>query len=74
MKRSMPAIRELATAFAGVPGIIPMNAGLPPADVFPLSSIQLNLKDNTSIMIDRKEDVSPPFNSVSNTPAMRGNV
>lgn len=56
-KRMMPALRELAAASHGVPGLLPLNAGLPPSDVFPIQSIQLNLENGSQLVIEDKADV-----------------
>ena len=54
-KRLMPGLRALATAFKGVPGILPVNAGLPPLDAFPIANIQITLKDGSTMVIKDDE-------------------
>jgi len=55
--RLLPGLRVLATAFTGVEGIIPLHGGLPPATAFPLSAIQLTLKDGSKIDISDPQEV-----------------
>ena len=57
--RLMPGLRVLATAFNGLPGMIPLHGGLPPREAFPLSSMQLTLKDGTTIDINDPSEVAP---------------
>ena len=56
--RLMPGLRVLATAFNGLPGMIPLHGGLPPQEAFPLSSMQLTLKDGTTININDPSEVA----------------
>jgi hypothetical protein len=56
--RLLPGLRVLATAFNGIEGIIPLHGGLPPASAFPLSAIQLTLKDGTKIDITEPQEVN----------------
>ena len=59
--RLMPGLRVLATAFNGLPGMIPLHGGLPPKEAFPLSSMQLTLKDGTTIDINDPIEVAISF-------------
>ena len=65
--RLLPGLRQLATAFTGMEDIIPLHGGLPPASAFPLSAIQLTLKDGTKIDITDQQEVrlaQQPFPSL----------
>ena len=50
--RQMAGLRKLVTAFAGVPGIIGLHGGLPPASSFPIKGVTLTLEDGRKIEID----------------------
>ena len=56
-EREMPKLRQLATAFNGIPGLIPLHGGLPPASAFPLTGLQLTMKDGTTIDIRDPQEV-----------------
>eukprot|EP00884_Botryococcus_braunii_P000742 jgi/Botrbrau1/10669/Bobra.53_2s0024.1 len=57
-KRRMPALRSLITAFSGVPGVIGMHGGFPPADAFPFESISFKLRDGSSFEISEPSKVA----------------
>ena len=59
-QRIMPGLRVLATAFAGIPGIIPLQGGLPPSEAFPLTGISLRLRDGSTIDINEQSEVCLP--------------
>lgn len=48
----------LATKFNGIEGLIPLHGGLPPASAFPLTALQLTLKDGTKVDIAKEEEAS----------------
>ncbi len=48
----MAGLRKLVTAFAGVPGIIGLHGGLPPASAFPITELTYTLKDGQKIVVD----------------------
>lgn len=48
----MAGLRRLVTAFAGVPGIIGLHGGLPPASAFPITELTFTLKDGQKIVVD----------------------
>ena len=50
--RQMAGLRKLVTAFAGVPGIIGLHGGLPPASSFPIKGVTLTLEDGRKLEID----------------------
>jgi hypothetical protein len=50
--RGMPALRTLVTTFTGVPGIIGLHGGLPPATAFPFTEISIKLRDGSSFEIN----------------------
>ena len=50
--RQMAGLRKLVTAFAGVPGIIGLHGGLPPASAFPIREMSFTLKDGQKIVVD----------------------
>ena len=56
-QRIMPGLRVLATAFTGLPDIIPLHGGLPPADAFPLSGLSLRLRDGATVEIEDEDEV-----------------
>jgi hypothetical protein len=56
-KRRMPALRSLITAFTGVPGVIGLHGGFPPADAFPFESISVKLRDGSSFEISEPSKV-----------------
>ena len=55
-KRLMPGLRVLATKFNGIEGLIPLHGGLPPASAFPITAVQLTLKDGTKVEIKHKDE------------------
>ena len=50
--RRMAGLRKVVTAFAGVPGIIGLHGGLPPATAFPIKGVTLTLEDGKKVEID----------------------
>lgn len=50
--RQMAGLRKVVTAFAGVPGIIGLHGGLPPATAFPIKGVTLTLEDGHKVEID----------------------
>lgn len=56
-KRLMPGLRVLATKFNGIEGLIPLHGGLPPASAFPITAMQLTLKDGTKVDIKDEDEV-----------------
>ena len=50
--RQMAGLRKVVTAFAGVPGIIGLHGGLPPATAFPIKGLTLTLEDGRKLEID----------------------
>jgi kynurenine/2-aminoadipate aminotransferase len=50
--RQMAGLRKLVTAFAGVPGIIGLHGGLPPASAFPITEMSFTLRDGQKITVD----------------------
>ena len=64
-QRIMPGLRVLATAFAGIPGIIPLQGGLPPSEAFPLTGISLRLRDGSTIDINEQSEVWQTFHNVA---------
>ena len=55
-KRLMPGLRVLATKFNGIEGLIPLHGGLPPASAFPITALQLTLKDGTKVDIKNEDE------------------
>lgn len=53
----MPGLRVLATAFTGLPDIIPLHGGLPPTEAFPLKGIELKLRDGATVKIEDEDEV-----------------
>ncbi len=49
--RRMAGLRKVVTAFAGVPGIIGLHGGLPPATAFPIKGVTLTLEDGQKVEI-----------------------
>ena len=52
--RQLASLRVLLSAFTGVPGIIGLHGGLPPADAFPFTDMSFTLRDGT------KKHISDP--------------
>ena len=50
--RQMAGLRKVVTAFAGVPGIIGLHGGLPPATAFPIKGVTLTLENGSKVEID----------------------
>ena len=50
--RQMAGLRKVVTAFAGVPGIIGLHGGLPPATAFPIKGVTLTLEDGHKVEMD----------------------
>lgn len=48
----MAGLRKLVTAFAGVPGIIGLHGGLPPASAFPITEMTFTLRDGQKVVVD----------------------
>ncbi|CAL8471435.1 g10977 [Coccomyxa elongata] len=48
----MAGLRKLVTAFAGVPGIIGLHGGLPPASAFPIREMTFTLRDGQKVVVD----------------------
>ena len=49
--RQLASLRVLLSAFTGVPGIIGLHGGLPPADAFPFTEMSFTLRDGTKLQI-----------------------
>ena len=49
--RQLASLRVLLSAFTGVPGIIGLHGGLPPADAFPFTDMSFTLRDGTKMHI-----------------------
>lgn len=49
--RQLASLRVLLSAFTGVPGIIGLHGGLPPADAFPFTDMSFTLRDGTKLHI-----------------------
>lgn len=49
--RQLASLRVLLSAFTGVPGIIGLHGGLPPADAFPFTEMAFTLRDGTKMEI-----------------------
>ena len=49
--RKLASLRVLLSAFTGVPGIIGLHGGLPPADAFPFTDMSFTLRDGTKMHI-----------------------
>lgn len=49
--RQLASLRVLLSAFTGVPGIIGLHGGLPPADAFPFTEMSFTLRDGTRMEI-----------------------
>jgi len=49
--RQLASLRVLLSAFTGVPGIIGLHGGLPPADAFPFTEMSFTLRDGTKMQI-----------------------
>jgi hypothetical protein len=56
--RQMAGLRKLVTTFAGVPGIIGLHAGLPPASAFPITEMSFTLRDGQKVVVDDPVKVS----------------
>lgn len=52
LARQMAGLRKIVTAFAGVPGIIGLHGGLPPASSFPITGVTLTLQGGQKVEID----------------------
>ena len=50
--RHMAGLRKVVTAFAGVPGIIGLHGGLPPASAFPITGVTLTLQNGQKVDLD----------------------
>jgi len=50
--RQMAGLRKIVTAFAGVPGIIGLHGGLPPASSFPIKGVTLTLGNGQKVEIE----------------------
>lgn len=50
--RQLASLRVLLSAFTGVPGIIGLHGGLPPADAFPFTDMSFTLRDGTKLHIN----------------------
>ena len=57
-------LSSLLFEFAGIPGIVGLHNGLPPAEAFPIESISLKLKSGRTVELDDAVEVS--FGSLSN--------
>ena len=55
--RQLASLRVLLSAFTGVPGIIGLHGGLPPADAFPFTEMSFTLRDGTKLEIKEPEQV-----------------
>ena len=49
--RQLASLRVLLSAFTGVPGIIGLHGGLPPADAFPFTEMSFTMRDGTKLQI-----------------------
>ena len=61
--RQLASLRVLLSAFTGVPGIIGLHGGLPPADAFPFTEMSFTLRDGTKVEI--KEPAQVQFSTLS---------
>ena len=57
--RQLASLRVLLSAFTGVPGIIGLHGGLPPADAFPFTEMSFTLRDGTKMEIKDPAQVQP---------------
>lgn len=57
--RQLASLRVLLSAFTGVPGIIGLHGGLPPADAFPFTEMAFTLRDGTKMEIKDPAQVQP---------------
>lgn len=65
--RQLASLRVLLSAFTGVPGIIGLHGGLPPADAFPFTEMSFTLRDGTKMEIKDPAQVhSPPLPPMHN--------
>ena len=55
--RQLASLRVLLSAFTGVPGIIGLHGGLPPADAFPFTDMSFTLRDGTKMHISNPTQV-----------------
>lgn len=55
--RQLASLRVLLSAFTGVPGIIGLHGGLPPADAFPFTEMSFTLRNGTKLEIKDPEQV-----------------
>lgn len=56
--RKLASLRVLLSAFTGVPGIIGLHGGLPPADAFPFTEMSFTLRDGTKMQISDPAQVN----------------
>ena len=56
--RQLASLRVLLSAFTGVPGIIGLHGGLPPADAFPFTDMSFTLRDGTKLHISDPAQVT----------------
>ena len=56
--RQLASLRVLLSAFTGVPGIIGLHGGLPPADAFPFTEMSFTLRDGTKMQISDPAQVT----------------
>ncbi len=56
--RKLASLRVLLSAFTGVPGIIGLHGGLPPADAFPFTEMSFTLRDGTKMQISDPAQVA----------------
>ncbi len=56
--RKLASLRVLLSAFTGVPGIIGLHGGLPPADAFPFTEMSFTLRDGTKMQISDPAQVT----------------
>ena len=65
--RKLASLRVLLSAFTGVPGIIGLHGGLPPADAFPFTEMSFTLRDGTKMQISDPAQVAHfPHRSLHN--------
>jgi hypothetical protein len=54
----LPSLRVLISTFHGVPGMIGMHGGLPPASAFPITNLAFTLQNGHRVEIDCRDKVT----------------
>lgn len=67
--RQLASLRVLLSAFTGVPGIIGLHGGLPPADAFPFTEMSFTLRDGTKMEIKDPAQVQPHLQQTQSKPS-----